>query len=232
MCIILGICLVLIALALSYSYLPTLWHKYTDRSVVTQVSGKKQIALTFDDGPDERYTGRLLDLLSEQGISATFFVVAENALQHPDLVERMRKEGHRIGIHSYRHQNAWLLSPQHMRQDIEKSVQAMEHLGITVTDYRPPWGHLNWVTAAAAKKWGLTIVLWTVMAQDWQKKATAQTIVQKLRSRVNEGDIICLHDAGERSGGAPGGPEKTLAALRQVIPEFLKAGYTFVQVRE
>ncbi|WJH35220.1 polysaccharide deacetylase family protein [Paenibacillus sp. CC-CFT747] len=78
---------------------------------VIRQGGKGQIALTFDDGPDPVYTPRLLDLLKERGIRATFFVLGSKAEKHPDLIRRMHEEGHQIGIHNYTHLSNWLMTP-------------------------------------------------------------------------------------------------------------------------
>ncbi|MEG2452539.1 MAG: polysaccharide deacetylase family protein [Clostridium sp.] len=186
------------------------------------------VMLTFDDGPDIRYTGRLLDLLKEQNVQAVFFVVTREAKGNEALIKRMQAEGHRVGFHSTDHQNAMLRGWQHTRTDFRDGVQFFRELGIMPVYYRPPWGLSNLFTGYYMRQYNLKMVLWDVMAEDWKAGATVDLIREKCLSRVKDQSIICLHDGGERSGGAKGAPEKVLQALPSVIRELKMAGYRFV----
>lgn len=208
-----------------YALAPT-WHtKYINKHALRQAADGK-VMLTFDDGPDPRYTGRLLKLLAHYSVSASFFVTAERACAFPGLIEKMKQEGHLVGFHSASHQNALLTAPWTVRKDFETMRTAAEQLGVPFTWYRPPWGHANAATCYEIRRYGLRLVMWDVMCEDWQRSATPEGIAHKLLERIHPGAVICLHD----SGGAPGAPAHTLAALEIALPQLLDRGYEFVKV--
>ena len=211
-----------------YAVIPTYYNKKIHPNLIRHAQGKDTIMLTFDDGPDERYTGKLLDILKENGIKATFFVVADNVRKYPQMVDRMMEEGHCIGIHSYCHKNAWLKTPREEKRDFENSIDLLESYNWKTPFYRPPWGHTNLLSMYYAKKHGFQVMLWSVMAQDWSSKSSKETIIKKLLERTREHSIICLHDAGENSGGAKDAPLNTIEALKTVIPILKQKGYRFV----
>lgn len=211
-----------------YAVIPTYYNKKINPNIVRHAQGKDTIMLTFDDGPDDRYTGKLLDVLKENGIKATFFVVADNVMKCPWLIERMIEEGHCIGMHSYCHKNAWLKTPWQEKQDFKNSLALLESYHWKTPFYRPPWGHTNLLSMHYAKKHGFQMILWSVMAEDWSRKSSKETIIKKLLKRTEEHSVICLHDAGENSGGAKGAPLNTIEALKTVIPILKQKGYRFV----
>lgn len=217
-----------VLLSAGYSVIPTYYNKLLNPHVIRRVGEPDSIALTFDDGPDPRYTPRLLDLLREQEVKATFFIVAKKAQKHPELVQRMLDEGHEIGLHSYEHGNGMLRGYSYTREDFEKSLAIMRKNRWKVRYFRPPWGHTNLFTLHFAKKHGLIPVIWSVMAQDWKGDTTVLEIARKLIQRVKAGSVICLHD----SGGAEGAPERTLLALEKVIPYLKQQGYHFVGLEQ
>lgn len=211
-----------------YAVIPTYWCKWCSRMPIKTIAGAHRIVLSFDDGPDPRYTGRLLDLLRENGVHACFFLVAARAERHPALVDRMLAEGHQIALHAYEHKNAWCKTPGYVRRDFEKSLAVFEKYGWPLAFYRPPWGMVNLANLYYCRKHGLRFTLWSVMAEDWSRHSTSQTICEKLAKRVKSGSIICLHDAG----GDAGAPENTLQALATALPALVKAGYTFQKLEE
>lgn len=183
----------------------------------------KRLYLTFDDGPDRVYTDRLLDLLKQYQVKASFFVVAEFARKNPDLIGRMKEEGHFIGIHSVRHENALFRGRKFIRTDLEESLETMKDLGCEIHAYRPPWGHVNLWTLYFCRKMDLKLTFWDVMAHDWSAGETAGSIEKKLLRRVFCGAVICLHD-GRGKAGAPG---RTVEALKSALPVLLRRGYSF-----
>lgn len=215
------------AALLCYSLMPSaglkcLW-KHNSRRRWRTGRMKRRLYLTFDDGPSREYTGRLLGLLSHYQIKASFFVVAEFAEENPDLIVRMKEEGHLVGIHSVQHKNALFRSRGFIRNDLIKSIEIMEKMGCKVHYYRPPWGHLNLWTLFFVRRLDLRLILWDVMAEDWSAKETVRSIREKLLRRVFPGAVICLHD-GRGAAGAPG---RTLEALKESIPVLLEQGYVF-----
>ena len=192
-------------------------------------SGRQpEIMLTFDDGPDPAYTGRLLDLLDSYGIKAAFFTVGSFASANPKLIRRMKDGGHTVGLHSYSHRSAYLMSAAQTRRDLSMSAAAVMRLGINPRFYRPPWGHTTPALQQAASNLGIMPVFWSVMAQDWQADLDSDEIASRLLCRTVPGSIICLHD-GRGKNCAPG---RTIAALEKVLPIWLKEGYRFVTPEE
>ncbi len=186
----------------------------------------KTIALTFDDGPDPRYTPQLLDILKQHDVSATFFLVAKKAQEHPEIISRMQEEGHCLAMHTYKHKSAWLSHPYETVNEFDKSLKIFKTLGLHIKYFRPPWGTFNAFTYYGAKKHGLKVILWSVEAYDWRKNNSKENIHQILMNRTGSNDIIVLHD----SGGAKGAPLNTINALKTTIPKLIQDGYTFVTI--
>lgn len=181
------------------------------------------IVLTFDDGPSPHYTADLLDVLRSHNVRATFFVVGVFAQDNPELIRRMHREGHAIGIHSFAHENGLTMSPAKSMADIECTKSALHELGIAVRWYRPPWGHFNIAMLLRARHLGLRPFLWDVMAQDWLANTSVEMIEQKLHRRTTPGSIVCLHDGRGRNRA----PRRTITALRNIIPAWKREGLLF-----
>lgn len=180
------------------------------------VKEKPSIAITFDDGPSDRYTGRLLGL-KERNVKASFFLIGENAEENSELVERIYKEGHLIGNHTYSHVQMTHLSEEEAVREIEMTDQVISAItGEHVAYMRPPFG--AWQRELEVKMEVLP-VLWSVDPLDWMTE-NVDEIVSKVVTEAEEGDIILLHDCYASS---------VEAALR--IVDFLqKEGYEFVTV--
>ncbi|MCD8357574.1 MAG: polysaccharide deacetylase family protein [Clostridia bacterium] len=212
------------AATLGYSILPTYSSKLYQH--FHRPVNSHTLYLTFDDGPDPRYTPALLDLLAEYNIKASFFVLAQSAQHHPELITRMKREGHVIGLHSLCHKNGMLQPPVSAFRDFQQAVNIMQRLGVPVRYFRPPWGHWNIISLTQLHRYGMTPVLWDVMAQDWRGDFPAKTIEKRLLRRTQGGDIICLHDGrGENEA-----PARTIAALQRVLPRWISEGYQFETV--
>ena len=181
------------------------------------VKEKPSIAITFDDGPSSRYTGRLLDGLKERNVKASFFLIGENAEENPVLVERIYKEGHLIGNHTYSHDKMTHLSEEAAVREIEKTDQVISAItGEHVAYMRPPFG--AWQRELEVRMEVLP-VLWSVDPLDWTTE-NVDEIVSKVVTEVEEGDIILLHDCYASS---------VEAALR-IVDILQKEGYEFVTV--
>lgn len=181
------------------------------------VKEKPSIAITFDDGPSSRYTGRLLDGLNERNVKASFFLIGENAEENPVLVERIYKEGHLIGNHTYSHVQMTHLSEEAAVREIEKTDQVISAItGEHVAYMRPPFG--AWQRELEVRMEVLP-VLWSVDPLDWTTE-NVDEIVSKVVTEVEEGDIILLHDCYASS---------VEAALR-IVDILQKEGYEFVTV--
>lgn len=192
------------------------------RSVSTD---KKQIALTFDDGPHPKLTPRILKILAQYGISATFFMVGENVFNYPEAARAVIEAGHEVGNHTFTHPHLANLDEHAILDEIGKCEDALEEL----CEYRPhllrtPQGALTPSLERCLLEDDYILVLWSLDTRDWDNKSTA-CIVQTVLDKVKPGDIILMHDfIGHNS--------KTPEALERIIPQLLSQGYEFVTVSE
>lgn len=219
---------ILIVLLVGYSIIPTIYYKKKLKKISKTALANNEIVLSFDDGPDEKYTPELLDLLKKYEVKASFFVVAKAASANKEIIERMIEEGHTINLHSLEHKNALFKGRKYTDKDFKESIEIMKKHGWDITYYRPPWGHINLFTLLNVKRYNLKLVMWTVMAEDWSKFTTEDEIARKLMRRVSAGDIICLHDGR----GSDGAPERTIKALDKVLPQLINKGYKFIDIKE
>lgn len=210
---------------LGYGIIPTIIEKY--KYMTSSDRSEKVIYLTFDDGPSE-YTSELLDLLKEYDVKASFFMVGTFASEYPEIVKRVKEEGHLIGIHSLEHKSALLCSPAYTNRDFQDTMAIMKDLGVVPQYYRGPWGEVNLWSIMNTNMNGLTRVVWNVMAEDWRGDTTSEIIAEKLLDRTKNGDVVCLHD-GRGKNEAPG---RTIEALRKVLPVWLDEGYEFELISE
>lgn len=179
----------------------------------------KKVALTFDDGPHPSYTEQLLDGLKKRGVKATFFVTGEHASLHPDIIERMSKEGHLVGNHTYSHMQLNVANKEAFKEELIRTNEVIEKItGEDVVYVRPPYG--TW-DKSFEEELNMFPVLWNVDPLDWCSTNVSK-ITSKVVTDVEENDIILMHDYFETS---------VSAALR-VVDELLEKGYTFVTVEE
>lgn len=216
---------ILLLIFIMYNVIPNYYSRNISRKVIKKFNNNC-IAITFDDGPDERYTPQLLDLLKKHDVKATFFLVANKAFNNKDLLYRIIREGHEIGLHSLNHKSAWLSSPWYTKRDFSESLRIFKELGVNIKFFRPPWGTFNLFTLYNANKNELKTILWSVEAKDWSSKTTTEDIKNRIMEKIKQGDIIVLHD----SNGAEGAPARTIEALRYVIPELKEQGYNFATI--
>lgn len=180
---------------------------------------KKKVAITFDDGPNADYTEVLLDGLKERGVKATFFLLGKEIEKYPEIVERIYKEGHLIGTHAYDHVDLCKLSDEKAIEQINKTNQVIYEITGNYPEYiRPPFGswkcNLDYETE-------MIEVLWDVDPLDW-KTADANIVAKRVIEKVEEDEIILLHDASETS----------VQAAFQIIDILEKEDYEFVTVEE
>lgn len=162
----------------------------------------RDIALTFDDGPDPKVTPKVLDLLEARGAGATFFCIAERAEAHPDLVAEIVRRGHKVENHSYRHSNAFcFLGPRALGHEIDRAQEALTRLAGTAPRwFRAPAGLRNpWLERQLSAR-RLSLVSWTRRAFDTVARDPAR-VVERLTHHLAPGDLLVLHD---RCGADPG----------------------------
>jgi peptidoglycan/xylan/chitin deacetylase (PgdA/CDA1 family) len=183
---------------------------------------RRQVALTFDDGPHRASTPKLLAILHHYGVKATFFVVGECAVAVPDLIRDEVADGHIVGNHTYHHLLLTHLSPERSVREIAGCGEAIARITGTLPHlFRPPGGHYNHRVARELEDLGYTLVLWTDNGGDWIRPGT-RAIERKVLDRVGSGGIILLHD----------GPGETLQALPVIIETLEREHYRFVTVDE
>ena len=184
-----------------------------------------RVALTFDDGPHPVFTPQILDLLAENGIHATFFVVGENVRAHPELLERTLKEGHEIGNHTYDH--AYLKGKARDTQEREIDLcdyEIFDHSEYCAHLLRPPGGLFDDNVVEICSERGYKIIIWSIDTRDWTGVG-ADTIVRTVMDGLEDGAIILMHDFNRTDS-------HTVEALRALIPRIRDAGYEFVTVSE
>lgn len=180
---------------------------------------QKLVALTFDDGPRPITTQRLLDGLNERGVKATFFLIGQYVECWPEVVERMAREGHQIGIHTYDHVIVSGLDSADVQYQLEQSRRSIYRLlGERDLWFRPPYGAIDANTARWADS---PIILWSVDPEDWRDMDRVR-ICRHVVEHVEDGDIILLHDI------YPSSVDAALAA----VDELSARGFCFVTVQE
>jgi peptidoglycan-N-acetylglucosamine deacetylase len=189
----------------------------------SRVSGARCVALTFDDGPDPIDTPKLLDLLREKGVKATFFVVGKRAEQHPEVVRRAWTEGHLLGNHTWSHNSLFcFLLPHRLRKEIERGTETIRRIsGFRPRYFRSPVGLRHPLLAPYLHNAGLEYVSWTIRTRD-TLTANSTVLARRILNKAASGDIILLHDH------LPGGTDAMLQALPGVIDELRQRGFEFV----
>lgn len=181
---------------------------------------RKAIALTFDDGPWPNTTPKVLDILQQHQVQATFFVLGSNVAQYPDLLQRVATAGHAVGNHSWSHryQN---YSSDLAQDEIQQTTDIIEkYTGFKTALFRPPGGYLNNGLVAQAEAQQMVTVLWTV---DDTYHGSVETAVQNVLENATSGGIVLMHDGG-------GDRELTIKALPQIISALQQQGYQFVTI--
>jgi peptidoglycan/xylan/chitin deacetylase (PgdA/CDA1 family) len=167
------------------------------------------LLLTFDDGPDPSWTGRLLDVLARRGAHATFFPIASRAAAAPQLIERMLTEGHGVGLHCLDHVRHSQRDEAWLRHDTASALALLASVGVEPTLWRTPWGDLAPWTRAVAREHGLDLVGWDVDTHDWRGDSAVEMLAAT-RASLDPGAIVLAHD-GIGPGARRETPEATVA---------------------
>lgn len=180
---------------------------------------KKTVALTFDDGPHDKWTPLLLDGLRERGVKVTFFLMGENISGNEEIVRQMSRDGHLIGNHSFKHIQLTRAGMEEVCASFEKTGDLIEELTGSRPQYvRPPYGDWN---EELECRTNLTTVLWDVDSLDWSYK-NRRRVVNKVCREVEDGDIILMHDIFQSSQ----------EAALEIIDRLQAEGWEFVTVDE
>jgi peptidoglycan-N-acetylglucosamine deacetylase len=193
------------------------------------------IALTYDDGPNPRFTEPLLSILERHRARATFFLIGKWTEREPALAREVQAAGHAIGNHTFTHPTLALCSGERVQEELRRCAAAVEDAGLSFSKVdgaalmRPPWGRRRPGTLRAVRSAGYAPVIWSVTGWDWRKRETAASIAKRC-SKAGDGDVILLHDgthtepAGDRAA--------SVDATERILERLSGEGYRFVTVPE
>ncbi len=204
-------------------------------------SDQRVVALTFDDGPNPPYTQRILDVLSDERVHATFFVVGRAVEAYPQAVRDEIRAGDAVGNHTWDHAHLVLYDPGRLRETLRRTDDAIfAATGERPRIMRPPYGGRDWLVLDEVRKLGYTPVMWSVpLANDWEYPPPG-VIAERVLRFVGDGSIIALHDGnqGILCDGTPKLPPHVcdrsadVEATRLIVEELKRRGYRFVTIPE
>jgi len=181
----------------------------------------ENVYLTFDDGPDENITPRLLNLLNKYEIKATFFVVGQKAERHPETVLQIHQNDHVIGNHSYTHPHLIFKSKEVIEQEIKRTDKILlEITGKRPTLFRPPYGQFGLAVLSVLKSTNHRMVLWSASSQDYKADASILRIEARIEKHVRPGKIVLMHDGHSQS-------PQMLRALETILEKIKEQGLKF-----
>jgi peptidoglycan/xylan/chitin deacetylase (PgdA/CDA1 family) len=218
---------VAVAVAAGYqSMAPT--GQWYGRTFVGRRPGTKQLALTYDDGPNDPHTLRLLEVLAKHQAHATFFLVGRYVQQRPDVVRAIAQGGHAIGNHTFTHPLLTFKNQAEIRQELSDCNAALrDAIGQHSNLFRPPFGGRRPAVLRIAGELGLEPVMWNVTGYDWNGPP-AEVIEKKVSNQIRGGNVILLHDGGHKQMGAD--RAQTVLATDRLIARYKAEGYEFVTV--
>jgi peptidoglycan-N-acetylglucosamine deacetylase len=222
-----GVCGALAASAAGYqSMAPT--GQWYGRTFTGLEPGAKQLALTYDDGPNDPHTLRLLEILARHNVKATFFLIGRYVKQRQDIARELVRAGHVVGNHTFSHPNLIFASARETGLQLRDCEQALnDAVGEHSRLFRPPFGGRRPNTLRVARALGLEPVMWNVTGWDWKAKP-AEYIERRVGRQIRGGDVILLHDGGHQVLGAD--RSQTVIATDRLIARYKSEGYEFVTV--
>ncbi|WP_020663030.1 polysaccharide deacetylase family protein [Amycolatopsis benzoatilytica] len=186
---------------------------------------RPEIALTFDDGPNPPYTGKILDLLERYGVRATFFCVGLNASASGEDLQRMIEQGHEVGNHTWSHPFLPDLSETQLADQIDRTAEAIgSATGAEPGYFRPPYGSRTPAIVQSLAGRGTKVALWDVDTEDWAMRGP-EVVTKTVAHQTRPGSVVLMHDGG-------GDRSQTVAALPAVIEGLLSRGLEFVRVQD
>jgi peptidoglycan-N-acetylglucosamine deacetylase len=192
------------------------------------------IALTYDDGPNDPHTLRLLDVLAKREVKATFFLIGRYVRLRPDIVRDIVQAGHRVGNHTFTHPNLIFASAKNTQAELTQCQDAIANaIGRAATLFRPPFGGRRPVTFQVARELGLQPIMWNVTGWDWNAPPSHKIvdgIVTKVDRQSRYGSVILLHDGGHKAFGAD--RSQTVLATEQLISKWKQEGFRFLTIDE
>jgi len=190
--------------------------------------GTRQLALTYDDGPNDPHTLRLLEVLAKHGIHATFFLIGRYVQQRPEIAREIVQAGHVVGNHTFNHPLLIFKSESEIRSQLSACRAALQDaIGQHSNLFRPPFGGRRPAVLRIARELALEPVLWNVTGYDWNAPP-ATVIERKVARQLRGGDVILLHDGGHKQMGAD--RSQTVIATDHLIARYQAQDYEFVTI--
>ena len=190
--------------------------------------GRKVLAFTYDDGPNDPWTLTLLEVLEKHRVPATFFMMGRFVRQCPEIARAVAQAGHAVGNHAFSHPNLIFANAARLRQELEETSKVIEEAtGLRPSLFRPPYGGRRPGTFAVARELKMVPVMWRVTCYDWSAKSHQQ-ILQHARRQIRGGEVILLHDGGHLRMGED--RSATVRATDELIAEYKGRGFSFVTV--
>jgi len=187
-----------------------------------------QLALTYDDGPNDPHTLRLLEVLAKHSVHATFFVIGRYVQQRPDFVREISRAGHTVGNHTFTHPLLTFKSEPDIKRELSECHAALQDaIGEPSNLFRPPFGGRRPAVLRVARTLGLEPIMWNVTGYDWNAPP-ASVIERKVGDRICGGDVILLHDGGHKQMSAD--RSQTVIATDCLIRRYKLEGYEFVTI--
>lgn len=216
-----------VALAAGYqSMAPT--GQWYGRTFIGLPAGTKQIALTYDDGPNDPHTLRLLDVLAKHEVKATFFLIGRYVQQRPEIAREVARAGHIVGNHTFTHPLLIFKSTTDVHQELTRCRWALQDaIGEHSNLFRPPFGGRRPATLRIVRELNLQPIMWNVTGYDWNAPP-AVAIERKVSRRMRGGDVILLHDGGHKHMGAD--RTQTVLATDHLISRYRSEGFEFVTI--
>jgi peptidoglycan/xylan/chitin deacetylase (PgdA/CDA1 family) len=190
--------------------------------------GSRQIALTYDDGPNDPHTLRLLEVLARHSAHATFFLIGRFVLQCPAFAREILQAGHAIGNHTFSHPLLIFKSETEITRELSECRAALQDAtGQPSNLFRPPFGGRRPAVLRAARQLGLQPIMWSITGYDWNPPPAA-VIERRITRKIRGGDVILLHDGGHKQLGAD--RSQTVIATDHLIARYKSEGYEFVTI--
>ncbi|MFC5528537.1 polysaccharide deacetylase family protein [Cohnella yongneupensis] len=202
--------------------------KFEGVFVLSASRESRKVALTFDDVPDPRFTGQVLDVLKKKHVTATFFAMGTRSMKHPDLLRRIKREGHDVGNHSYSHPDFSKLPVEDVKRQITRAETVIAGIiGYKPKLVRPPYGEIMPEQLEWAKTQGYTVVNWDVDSADW-RQLTENEVFRNVTKSVRPGSVILMHAGGGEGQSLAG----TVKALPRIIDWLREHDYEPVSLSE
>jgi len=198
------------------------------RTFIGLARGSRTLALTYDDGPNDPYTWRVMEVLERHGVKATFFLIGQFVKQKPEIARAIVEAGHAVGSHTWDHPNLIFCSASEVHRQLELAQKAIfDATEVEPELFRPPFGGRRPASLRAVRAFGLKPIMWNVTCYDWRARS-AEKIVAHAERQIHGGDVILLHDGGYGRMGAD--RSRTVKASEQILDRYLGEGYEFVTI--